>query len=117
MTTLTIAIESDDSFFADADATASGAGSPGDRRYSFDSLPTLFRALTPRRWDVITTLQSIGPSSLRGLARALDRDVKRVHEDVSILLDRRLIARDANDKLVVPYDTLRLEGELSTRAA
>jgi predicted transcriptional regulator len=117
MTTLTIAIETDDSFFADAEAAARGAGSPGDRRYSFDSLSTLFRTLTPKRWELITTLQSIGPSSLRGLARALERDVKRVHEDVAILLDRRLIARDAGGKLVVPYDSLRLEGEISTRAA
>jgi len=38
-------------------------------------------------------------------------------EDVAILLDRRLIARDADGKLVVPYDSLRLEGEISTRAA
>ena len=117
MTTLTIAIETDDTFFADAEAAAGGVGSPGDRRYSFDSLPTLFRTLTPKRWEVITTLQSLGPSSQRGLARALGRDVKRVHEDVAILLDRRLIARDAKNKLLVPYDVLRLEGEVITRAA
>jgi predicted transcriptional regulator len=59
----------------------------------------------------------MGPASLRGLARALGRDVKRVHEDVAILVDRRLISRDASGKLVVPYDSLRLEGELKTRAA
>ncbi|WP_446651708.1 HVO_A0114 family putative DNA-binding protein [Agrobacterium cavarae] len=36
---------------------------------------------------MIEQLQKIGPSSIRGIARAVERDVKRVHEDTSALLE------------------------------
>ncbi len=50
---------------------------------SFQSPAALFRVLTPVRWTVIEQLQALGPMSLRGLARALGRDVKSVHRDAS----------------------------------
>ena len=46
----------------------------------------LFRVLTPKRWELVERLQTVGPSSVRGLARDLERDVKRVHEDVLALM-------------------------------
>ena len=49
--------------------------------FTFASPALLFRVLTPKRWELIERLQALGPSSLRGLARELGRDVKRVHED------------------------------------
>jgi predicted transcriptional regulator len=55
---------------------------------SFESPAALFRVLTPARWTLMERLQEIGPSSLRGLARALGRDVKAAHRDVSALIAR-----------------------------
>ena len=120
MATLTISIESDDEFFAGAEADVrrvEGAGKPGDRTYSFDSIPTLFRTLSPKRWELVAKLQEVGPCSVRALARALDRDVKRVHEDAALLLERRLIKRTEDNKLVVPYDEVRIDAVVATRAA
>ncbi|GGB04998.1 hypothetical protein GCM10011491_36430 [Brucella endophytica] len=48
---------------------------------TFSSPAQLFSVLTPKRWELIEHLQKIGPSSIRGLARSLDRGIKRVHED------------------------------------
>ena len=54
-------------------------------------------------------LQGLGAVSLRGLARALGRDVKRVHEDVRILLDWGLVEWTPVRKLVVPYDVIHAD--------
>jgi hypothetical protein len=51
----------------------------------------------------------------RALARVLKRDVKRVHEDVSVLMERGLIARTAAGKVHVPYDVIH--AEFAMRAA
>jgi hypothetical protein len=45
--------------------------------------------------ELVERLQPIGPVSVRGLARALGRYVKRVHEDVSTLIEYGLVARTA----------------------
>ncbi|MGP4668742.1 HVO_A0114 family putative DNA-binding protein [Agrobacterium pusense] len=55
--------------------------------FTFSSPAQLFSVITPKRWELIEHLQKIGPSSIRGLARSVDRDVKRIHEDVSALSD------------------------------
>lgn len=64
--------------------------------FTFSSPTQLFSVLTPKRWALIERLQALGPSSLRGLARALERDVKRVHEDAAALLDWGLVHRTEN---------------------
>jgi hypothetical protein len=48
----------------------------------------------------------------RGLARELDRDVKRVHEDVSTLIKHGLIVRTADRKICVPYDVIHADFDL-----
>lgn len=78
----------------------------------FESPAALFRVLSPKRWDLIERLQALGPSSVRGLARELDRDVKRVHEDVGELLACVLIARTADGTIRVPYDVIHANFDL-----
>lgn len=78
----------------------------------FESPAALFRVLTPKRWALIERLQSIGPSSIRGLARQLKRDIKRVHEDVCELIDCNLIARDEDGEIHVPYGVIHADFDL-----
>jgi predicted transcriptional regulator len=80
--------------------------------FEFESPAALFRLLTPKRWELIERLQHVGPRSVRGLARDLDRDVKRVHQDVSELLEHGLISRTDDGKVQVPYDVIRADFEL-----
>jgi predicted transcriptional regulator len=46
------------------------------------------------------------------LARELGRDVKRVHEDVGVLIECGLVARIADGEVDVPYDVIRVEFDL-----
>lgn len=43
-----------------------------------EPLDALFRVLTAKRWELIERLQTTARTTLRGLARELDRSVKRV---------------------------------------
>ena len=70
--------------------------------FTFATPAQLFSVLTPRRWDLIERLQGLGPVSPRGLARALGRGVKRVHEDVAALLDWGFVERTEDRKICVP---------------
>ena len=74
----------------------------------------MFRLLTAKRWELIERLQSIGSTTVRGLARELDRDVKRVHGDVTTLIKYGLVARTADRKICVPYDVIH--GDFDLRA-
>jgi predicted transcriptional regulator len=84
---------------------------------SFSTLPQLFGLFTANRWQAIEKLQELGPSSLRGLARALERDVKRVHEDVDRLIEEGLIERTEDKKIYVPFEEIRFEASLKIKAA
>jgi predicted transcriptional regulator len=81
-------------------------------QHSFARISQLFAVFTPKRWELIERLQATGPSSLRGLARALGRDVKRVHEDVAVLLDEGIVERTEDEKLIVPFETISIEAKL-----
>lgn len=122
--TLTIMVQGREAFF-DGLREAGRRVDAGDLSYqgevrSFRTLPLLLSVFSPKRWDMIIELQKLGPSTVRGLARAVGRDVKRVHEDANVLLEEGIIERDADRKLFVPFRQIRLEGNLfddSTKAA
>ncbi len=78
----------------------------------FESPAALLRILTAKRCELIERLQPIGPATVRGLARELDRDVKRVHEDVTTLIKCGLVARTADRKICVPYDVIHADFDL-----
>jgi predicted transcriptional regulator len=102
--------------FADAwNRGAKGADAPFV--LTFSSASQLFSVISPKRWELIEGLQGLGPSSIRGLARALGRDVKRVHEDVSTLMEWGLIEKDETGRVVVPFDEIEADFILKGAAA
>lgn len=120
MRTATIRVRKDDDAVlqeagaAFARAWRGGGGEPDS--FTFSSPAQLFSVLTPKRWALIERLQGLGPSSLRGLARALERDVKRVHEDAAALLEWGLVERTADGRLHVPYEVIRADFDLRAAA-
>ena len=78
---------------------------PTDRLY-FDSWEALCAVLTPKRYDLLRHLRRAPAESIRALARDLERDVKRVHEDVTALAELGLIERDADGRLTMPLDEI-----------
>ena len=53
---------------------------------NFESPGHFFGQLSEKRWEIVCAAQGKGELSVRELARAVGRDVKRVHQDVVVLL-------------------------------
>lgn len=119
MSELRIHMDNLGSFFAGVrgkarriDAGDSSAAAPS---IAFASVEQMFATLTPNRWTLLGRLREIGPSSIRALAKALGRDYRGVHADVSKLLEFGLVERDDAGLVHVPWS--RITAELSLDAA
>jgi predicted transcriptional regulator len=84
--------------------------------FTFSSPAQLFSVISPKRWELIERLQHLGPSTIRGLARALERGVKRVHEDVTAMIDWGLVERQDDGLVHVPYSVIHAEFDLKAVA-
>ena len=84
-------------------------GEPAGEHFDFESPAALFRVLTPKRWELIERLQTAGPLGVRALARALGRDVKRVHDDASALIEVGLVEKTPAGKLSVPFSEIQAD--------
>lgn len=77
-------------------AAVTGQPVPPSDRILFRDWDTLYAVLTPKRVELLRHLRATPAESLRALARCMKRDVKRVHQDVTALLELGLIKRDAD---------------------
>ncbi len=93
---------------------AAGAPPAPSAALAFADLPTLLRALTPARWELLARLRAEGPLSILALARRLGRDYKNVHTDVTNFVALGLIERRADGRVAVPWDAVRAELRLGT---
>ena len=76
---------------------------------SFPDLPSLLRTLSVARWELLRRLGAEGPLSIYELAKRLERDYKNVHTDVTQLAAIRLIERQPDGRVTVPWELLRAE--------
>ncbi len=72
----------------------------------FEDMVTMLATLTPKRWALLRYLRQHGPMSVYGLAKALERDYKRVHSDVKVLAELMLIEKDEGNRVYVPWDEI-----------
>ena len=72
---------------------------------TFDSVETLLKTITTKRWELLRVLQKDGPMGIRPLARLLGRDVKNVHSDIQALKEIGLI-EDHENGVWVPFDQI-----------
>lgn len=93
-------------------------GIPSDplATFTFSSATQMMSVFTAKRFELISQLQKLGPSSVRSLTRALKRDVRRVHDDVAVLLEWGIVERDQAGKIFVPYDVVRIDAEVRAAA-
>ena len=83
---------------------------------NFESPGAFFGRMTERRWALVRALQGQGEISLRELARRVERDMKRVHEDVQELLELGLVERGEDGGVVCPFATVHIDMELHAAA-
>jgi predicted transcriptional regulator len=79
---------------------------------SLSDLPSLLRTLSSARWALLQKLHEGGPLSIYELAKRLERDYKNVHTDVTQLAAIRLIERQGDGRVAVPWELLRAELKL-----
>jgi predicted transcriptional regulator len=79
---------------------------------SVENLPLLLRTLSPARWGLLERLRAEGPLSIYELAKRLERDYKNVHTDVTQLALLRLIERQPDGRVAVPWELIRAELKL-----
>ncbi len=120
MTDAIIRILSDDDAVLEEAATrfkkAWKSGKPQPAVFTFSTPAQLFSVISPKRWELIERLQHLGPSTIRGLARALKRDVKRVHDDVTTMITWGLVEKQQDGLVHVPYRAIHAEFDLKAVA-
>jgi predicted transcriptional regulator len=78
-------------------------------RISFARPELLWRVLTAKRWELLKAMAGQGPLTIREVARRVARDVKAVHGDVHALIDVGLLDKTVNNRVVFPFDAIRVE--------
>ncbi|UIP00426.1 transcriptional regulator [Halobaculum sp. CBA1158] len=88
------------------------------RRITFETADELVRVFSPRAIELLRTIASEEPGSMREAARLVDRDIK----DVSRNLDRlaeydviEFVEEGRSKRPVVPYDDIRIDLGLRDR--
>jgi predicted transcriptional regulator len=76
---------------------------------NFESPGHFFGQLSEKRWEIVRAAQGKGEMSVRELARAVGRDVKRVHEDVVILAELGLLERTEKGGVMCPYTSMHID--------
>ena len=92
------------------------SGKPQPAVFTFSTPAQLFSVISPKRRELIERLQHIGPSTIRGLARELDRDIKRVHDEVTVLMEWGIVERDEDGLVHVPYSVIHAAFDLKAVA-
>jgi predicted transcriptional regulator len=89
-----------------------------DYRLNFASPEQLFAELTPARLRLLDTLKATGSLSIQALAKRLGQGDDSVRKDLDKLLEHDLIEQDAEGRVFVPWDAIRLDLTLDgSRAA
>jgi predicted transcriptional regulator len=84
------------------------AGEAVDEAYiTFESWEGLTQVLTSERLKILRHLHRSPEASIRSLSRALNRDYKNVHQDVTALISAGLI--NDNDGLRTEYDAIEMK--------
>ncbi len=88
-----------------------------EHHLTFDSFETLAKVLTPRRLELLRYVHKQPAASIRALAQALNRDYRRVHDDVEALAEVGLLERASEGTAVAaPFDAIETRIALWTSA-
>jgi predicted transcriptional regulator len=106
---LTIALQPDWKSALRATGQAAKADTYQGEVLNFESPVHFFGQLSEKRWQIVRAAQGKGVLSVRELARAVGRDVNRVHEDVVILAALGLLGRTEGGGAVCPYSSMHID--------
>jgi predicted transcriptional regulator len=108
--TLTITVDPDwQGALRTAARQAFGAMNYQGETLNFETPGAFFGKLTERRWALLRRLQGAGEMSVRELARHVGRDVRRVDEDIKVLVDVGLVDRTDNGNVYCPFADIHVD--------
>lgn len=84
---------------------------------NFQNPSDLRALLTDRRVELLRSIMTKQPDSIRQLAERLERDVKTIHNDLQILAEYDIVHFEQAGRAkrpFVPYDTIEVNLEIST---
>jgi len=84
---------------------------------NFQNPSDLRALLTDRRVELLRSIMTDRPDSIRQLAERLGRDVKSVHDDLQVLADYDIVHFEQAGRAkrpFVPYDSIEVSLEIST---
>lgn len=83
-------------------------GKPQGAHISFPSVELLWKVLAPNRMTLVRALTGAGVVSIREAARRVNRDVRAVHSDVTVLINAGLLNR-TEDGIEFPYKAVHVD--------
>jgi predicted transcriptional regulator len=113
--TLTITIERDWANGLRRDAVQAFQGKRVGNVLSFSEPELFFSKLTANRWALVRSLQGAGALGVREAARRVGRDVRRVHDDLQVLVELGLLEKTDDGKVWCPFDDIHVD--MHVRAA
>lgn len=88
-----------------------------DYRLNFASPMAMLAELPPKRLAALREIKTAGPLTIYALAKRLGRNYSNVHADVQRLIELGLVEKDAEQRVIVPFDDVRVEADASLMAA
>lgn len=84
---------------------------------NFQNPSDLRALLTDRRIELLRSIMTKRPDSIRQLAERVDRDIKSVHDDLQVLVEYDIVHFEQSGRAkrpFVPYDSIEINLEIST---
>jgi predicted transcriptional regulator len=88
-----------------------------DYHLNFPDPLALLAALPPKRLATLRAIKANEPLTIYALAKRLTRNYSNVHADVQQLVELGLVEKDDDQRLIVPFDDIRVEADASLMAA
>lgn len=115
--TLTITINQDWRAFLSEASRRAQDGAANDayqgERLNFESAGAFFGQLTELRWNIVREMLGAGQVGIRELARRMDRDVRRVHQDVQALVELGMLEKAGDGSVNCPYIDIHIDMHLT----
>jgi predicted transcriptional regulator len=106
MSTVTISVSSPDK--TKQRFMAAFKGKPQGAHISFPTVELLWKVLAPNRMALVRALTGAGVVSIREAARRVNRDVRAVHSDVTVLINAGLLDR-TGEGIEFPYEAVHVD--------
>ncbi len=76
---------------------------------AFPNAEMLWKAIRPKRWQILRAMMGAGPLTIRDVSRRVKRDVKLVHADVHVMLDAGILEHTKTGQVILPFDAIHID--------